>query len=187
MIHAKLALEHLECVEEAQDAFLDARLQLLHGNTQQLKLGYGTLAFLHDYCHLSTCLLKETGGVFSKIFGANTGFLFWLRIQIKEIASTVSRILFSKIHADENFLVECIACAWKYAKDMSGNIGINTGYEFQLAFEPFLSGYLQRCSQQYLRMLAFKLDNGDYDVHEEFCEYHKQLNVLGKVLNNSIN
>ena len=186
IIQAKAALEHMGAGEEAQDAFLDARLHLLHNSVQQLKLGSGTQRFLQDFCHLNTCLLKETGAVFAKAFGANTGFLFWLRIQIKEMASTVSRILLSKTqhhHQTANdCLVECIQSACKYATEMSGNVGIDTGYEFKLAFEPFLSDYLQRCSQMHMKTLCLKLDNGDFDIHEEFSEAHTRLNILGKIL-----
>lgn len=185
MVRGRLALEHMGFGEDAQDAFLEARLHLLHETTQQLRLGHGTLAFLQDYCHLSTCLLKETGAVFSKVFGANTGFLFWLRIQIKEMASTVARILLSRGNLGYVELEKGVKSSCAYAKEMSGNVGIDTGYEFQLAFEPFLSGYIQKCSREYLNLLSGKLDDGDFDVHEDFAGYHERLGELQKMLLNN--
>ena len=182
----KLVLEHRGILEEAQDAFLTARASALNSLIQQLLLGGGILTFVNNYCYITSSILNDSGSAFCKIFAPNTNFLFWLRIQIKEFAGTIGRIIFAKTkNPDFSQIEKCIDSACKYAQDISNNIGIDTLTEFKQALEPLLNAFLFRISQILLVELDEKLAKGEPEIHESFASSFELLQKYTNYLSSS--
>jgi hypothetical protein len=186
IIRIKLVLEHRGKLEETQDTFLSARATALNSLLQQLLLGGGVLTFVNNYCYITSSILNETSSTFCKIFTPNTNFLFWLRIQIKEFAGTIGRVIFAKIkNPDFPQMEKCIDSACKYAKEISNNIGIDTLTEFKQALEPILGAFLFRVSRILLAELDEKLTKGEAEVHESFTSSFELVQKYTNYLNES--
>lgn len=188
----------LGALEAAQDAFLGMRARYAWSLTQRLSLWPdstdegGVGQFLRDYVFLQGTMLKETGQMYGRIFDPDSSFLFWLRLQMKQLAGTVSRLLLtptslidSSLKAEERQVLtqataikQCLRECCEVLAVSTEGIGLDCLHEFEGALRPLMDAFLHALRSTYMARLGVMLEGQDPVCYEQFDQQVQALRML---------
>jgi hypothetical protein len=163
----------LGAVEDAQDVFLKTRAMQLRSLLQRLQMGSDV--FLRDYVYVTGSILRETAQAYYRIFEPNSAYLFWLRLQLKELSGAVARLLLTydpNVSDDKKAHFETVRCdlqsCYETLAVSTEGIGIDCLLEFEYSMEPLLETFLQTLCSSFMRELRLTLDDKKLEAFDEF-------------------